>query len=616
MNKQLFLWAIMPFFVLMLALLTHTKTVNAYPIMVQDSTIINLEYDCANIEITPTSCGFNNGIIYIDFFGHDGEISYLHVLISQETGVEYPNASRNNVTYGDLPAGNYSLQLYDILGTNGILCEEGIIVTVPDGCFVPEDTDDGSDNDDGTDDDGSNDDGSDDDGTGSNDDGSDDDGTGTDDGGSDDGGTGTDDDGSDDNGTDDGSDIDENSDDDGTEENNFCANLSLVHANCSIPNGSVGVFYEGDGTSQTFLYYLTTPDGTVHTNATYTEAFFDGLFAGNYMIEVLDVSNNGAIVCAFNFDINEDCESDIVIEETIENTDCVSMVIDSIECGFENGSVSIFYDEGIPGISYLYILTKPDGVKFTNATYEPAFFDGLAEGIYGVEVIDFNGDGSTVCITEFLLTDNCPEAPFICDGDFVNSCVKPLTPAIFCPQFCLFDGTNGVDTDYVIKVITRNEILDFCSISYINNDCFRFVALPVIEAAYETLLVVGCNGDGICDSIYYNITIGPCDEVRDEEGYPISVIDTPDERISNGEILFDAFPNPSNGIVSINLQNDIEENQSFAIFNTQGKMMNNFNIGTTLNNRLELDLSHYPKGMYMLVWQSQSKNLTKQIILK
>lgn len=79
----------------------------------------------------------------------------------------------------------------------------------------------------------------------------------------------------------------------------------------------------------------------------------------------------------------------------------------------------------------------------------------------------------------------------------------------------------------------------------------------------------------------------------------------------DSEATFYVFPNPSNGIFHLNLKNTNKCN--LTLINNLGEVINKFEV---YNQTVTLDLSNYPKGIYLLQLNTESGLTTKKIILE
>ena len=78
------------------------------------------------------------------------------------------------------------------------------------------------------------------------------------------------------------------------------------------------------------------------------------------------------------------------------------------------------------------------------------------------------------------------------------------------------------------------------------------------------------------------------------------------------EMKISLYPNPSKGLINIQLQEEFEGNEQFRLFNMTGQLIReDFLIGQ----RLELDLSALDKGFYLITITSGERSWAEKIIL-
>lgn len=69
------------------------------------------------------------------------------------------------------------------------------------------------------------------------------------------------------------------------------------------------------------------------------------------------------------------------------------------------------------------------------------------------------------------------------------------------------------------------------------------------------------------------------------------------------------FPNPSNGIINIENNTEIEK---ISVFNLQGKLILETAVG---KEKAEIDMSSFANGVYMMNIQSGNYTVTKKVVL-
>jgi hypothetical protein len=108
------------------------------------------------------------------------------------------------------------------------------------------------------------------------------------------------------------------------------------------------------------------------------------------------------------------------------------------------------------------------------------------------------------------------------------------------------------------------------------------------------------------DSLGYNVGL---DDIYVFQGaLNIGINETSKEGIS-------IYPNPTNGPVNIQLNNNIHRNVSVIVTNILGKVVANYSFAE-LTSRRTIDLSEFEEGIYMVRYKSDKTELLQRILLK
>lgn len=86
----------------------------------------------------------------------------------------------------------------------------------------------------------------------------------------------------------------------------------------------------------------------------------------------------------------------------------------------------------------------------------------------------------------------------------------------------------------------------------------------------------------------------------------------------NENILSDEFmlyPNPNDGLMTIEIKSDYSENFNFSVFNILGQEVYQENINHNMTTNKEIDLKHLKKGLYMVYLSNESGNTTAQKVV-
>jgi len=82
------------------------------------------------------------------------------------------------------------------------------------------------------------------------------------------------------------------------------------------------------------------------------------------------------------------------------------------------------------------------------------------------------------------------------------------------------------------------------------------------------------------------------------------------------QIELQAFPNPSTGIFNLDLLVDTNQEQFVSVYNIAGKEMQNFVVpANNANVNMQLDLSNYSNGVYILKLNTYNSTFTQKLIL-
>ncbi|MFZ9848327.1 MAG: PKD domain-containing protein [Flavobacteriales bacterium] len=121
------------------------------------------------------------------------------------------------------------------------------------------------------------------------------------------------------------------------------------------------------------------------------------------------------------------------------------------------------------------------------------------------------------------------------------------------------------------------------------------------EGTY-TVSLIASNSCGESDSTGMIIKV-----IKDPKGY-LSVKESSVETMS-----IEAFPNPTNDIVTFKFDRNMNETMLFSIYNLQGQLMHQQYISNA--NKVDFDFSAFSSGMYITSFVSETQNSSKRITL-
>lgn len=128
----------------------------------------------------------------------------------------------------------------------------------------------------------------------------------------------------------------------------------------------------------------------------------------------------------------------------------------------------------------------------------------------------------------------------------------------------------------------------------------------------RVILVASSDVTGELDLLNFACGTDEEEEYGEVEDYKIEIINDP---LSTAEQVLQQIqlsPNPTTGIVSLQTKEGVYT-QSISIHDTKGQLVKNLNLNETLFN-LNIDLTPYPTGIYILKIETPSGIINKKII--
>ncbi|MFK7907073.1 MAG: SdrD B-like domain-containing protein, partial [Chitinophagales bacterium] len=290
----------------------------------------------------------------------------------------------------------------------------------------------------------------------------------------------------------------------------------------------------------------------------------------------------------------------------------------------ENGTVVL--SEGI-----LIYTPNPDFVGIETFTYQICDPEGLC-------------DVATVVIE--VRPGPCSNELFFC--------TEPLIPLEICPEFCGLQGSEDV-------VITNAHTTYNCSLQLGDDGkCLQYTALPLF-AGEETVTIIGCNGDGICDTVIVKIQVTGCDDLGDggiaeigedsedngdttvtPVGVPTIDTDTPmddndggtggDEDSGSGKsaqpsadmigldetklIINSLIPVPAIDFINVTFTSQ-DGDATISIYDLTGKLLDQIPHRTVNGmNMKRIDIIPYPTGVYVITIEVNNQMISSKFLKK
>ena len=322
-----------------------------------------------------------------------------------------------------------------------------------------------------------------------------------------------------------------------------------------------------------------------------------------------------------------------IIACTLDGTTCDTSYVNitvSENCAELNSPpVAVNDSEVVPlGIVFVNIPvlnndSDPDGDSFTitSFTQPTAGTLGLLDGVFEyIPLPNFVGidsfmyqicDPSGACDYATVYIEVAGKS---CD-ETLYFCVDPLEPLLICPDFC--DLPEGSDVTITNAQTTYN-----CSLQLFDDGCLQYTALPLF-AGEETVTIVGCNTNGLCDTVYAVIQVTGCEEggkksietTSNKDVVEVASSSLPTATNEALELTINSIlPVPATDFVTINFSM-VPGDATVQVFSMTGQEMSLHELNSAqTQNMLRLDVADYPVGIYIINIQSGSETISSKFI--
>lgn len=252
------------------------------------------------------------------------------------------------------------------------------------------------------------------------------------------------------------------------------------------------------------------------------------------------------------------CSFTISVTETIEANPAVA----DVSCfGGNDGSISINAMGGSPAYTYAW----------NNGATSPAI-ENIGSGDYSVVVTDADGCEATLTFAVLQPTDIVSDAITIvpATGDLPNGSIDVGVSGGTGPYQYVWTNEAG-------NVVSGNEDIED------------------VPAGTYKLTVTDANG---CVDVHV-FTVESATAVIDQ----------------NIASHINLYPNPTTGMVTLEVSGTSGNNVTAVIYNVNGKMLAEFPNGVLANGKRELDLSAYPAGVYLVKILIEGQIVSKRLVV-
>ncbi len=157
-------------------------------------------------------------------------------------------------------------------------------------------------------------------------------------------------------------------------------------------------------------------------------------------------------------------------------------------------------------------------------------------GWYGTTTFSYSTCCQCGCDdTEVTVNVLEPEEPEFC-CNYLGACSEAGGSVTFCPKFCDFAEDDVITiTDVQVEIPTEINIISSLA-------CIEYTSPPGFTGS-QTMEVVACNQDGLCETTFVFITIGSCFGLEAVDDYYTTNVDTP--------IPFNPLSNDIGGVIEV-----------------------------------------------------------------
>lgn len=387
-----------------------------------------------------------------------------------------------------------------------------------------------------------------------------------------------------------------------TVSNDLVATIANIqNAGCNSPTGSVEIAVTG-GTPP----YSVAPFGSLMQS---------GLAPGNYSV---DVSDAAGCITTISFAI-EDEDSDLEVDLLITDVTCA---------GESDGMVEVIILSG--------------GSNSNTIDFGGLDPNNLGPGSYEVLVTDDFGCSVTVpydisepapLTTEIINTGFDPCTGLFNENDLEYDVMGGISPYTLSSVALIFDGSDTTNIEAVEVIIEDNNgcdtqvFVEAPDVSPIQITSAEIVNQTDIDGSID-IEVTGGNGeltyqwfdevgntvgteqDVVVGTGFYMVVITDANGCESTETYFVDIESSVVE-LDKDNLFIDVFPNPAVDLLKVEFKLTVA--QVVSVYDTHGQLIMKT---SDINQTMEIDLSHFSSGLYILKLDFEEKVIVKNFIKK
>lgn len=385
--------------------------------------------------------------------------------------------------------------------------------------------------------------------------------------------------------------------------------ISVIDESCGGANGSLTVNPTGGTAPYTYVW---------NTNPPQTTQTISNLPAGNYSVTVTDDNN---------------CST--TLTDTVSNIGSLSLTTTTTNetCSGANGSATVSVNSGTPPYSYSWntnpVQTTATAVSLSAGTYTVTVIDALnCSAVATVNIFNTGGNttvvaspGTNICSGQSTTlsanaTGGTPPYTFTWTPGNLNGnnvSVSPSSTTVYTVVATDNNGCSGSATTTVTVTPTPVTSVTPSTASICNGQSITLTASGGTSYVWSTggtgatetvsptsttnYSVIAFNGSCQGNVATATVTVNTCLSIEEQE-------------IENIVVL---YPNPSSGLINIEIGNLKSDNFKIHVFNSIGEIVQVISMSDFNNNRFTVDLNHKSSGLYYFTFQYEDEIFTKKV---